>query len=136
MSGIGPRAVSSPAPRPARDPGPPRWEQAITPAEALRAAAQAETDTAYRHQIGRMMWEAGRRAGLAENIAATDAARALVREPPDPETIDKINKIAAAEHQAAQEARWGPGGRHAFGQPRPGDFPGRHPQPEPEIEAG
>jgi len=32
-----------------------------------------------------------------------------------------------------EERRWGPGGREAFGRPRPGDFPGR-PQPEPEAE--
>ena len=59
-------------------------------------------------------WEAGRRALLdelaeAQRIACGPATAAL----------------ASPAHADLESRRWGPGGRARFGDPRPGDFPGR-----------
>ena len=92
----------------------------MTPREAIEAAELAEAETRYRLQLGREMYQAGRRDAEAEmaerwNRIAAPAAR------PGP---------GLAELEAR---RWGPGGRAHFGDPRPGDFPGRavHCEPEP-----
>jgi hypothetical protein len=60
--------------------------------------------------------------------------------------LQAIADVKAAQHGLVldaeiEERRWGPGGRAHFGDPRPGDFPGRtaqakaEPEPEPELEA-
>jgi hypothetical protein len=98
----------------------------MTPEEAIEAAELVERETAYRLQLAREMYQAGWAA------AEADMARrwaALVR--------PVVTGISHAEHE---QRRWGPGGRAHFADPRPGDFPGRgaQPQPEPdtEMEAG
>ena len=97
----------------------------MTPAEAIAAAELAEAESRYRNQVGREMYEAGRRAAEAEMAAAWQRITAPV-----------VHGVPVAE---IEERRWGPGGRAHFADPRPGDFPGRTvPQldTEPELEAG
>ena len=97
----------------------------MTPDAAIDAAELAEAETAYRNQLAReaadAAYERGRTDGYVEAIADMKAAQhGIVRE---------------AE---MEERRWGPGGREHFADARPGDFPGRgtQPEPEPELEAG
>jgi hypothetical protein len=96
----------------------------VTPAEAIEAAELAEAEGRYRNQVGRLMYEAGRRDAEAEMAARWARVTAVVRGP-DLAEID--------------ERRWGPGGRAHFADPRPGDFPGRaaarEPEAQPELEA-
>jgi hypothetical protein len=91
----------------------------VTPAEAIEAAELTEAETRYRNQVGRLMYEAGRRAAEAEMAAQWSRVTAVVRGPD------------LAELEAR---RWGPGGRAHFGDARPGDFPGRGARPQPETE--
>ena len=98
----------------------------MTPEEAIEAAELAERETAYRHQLARQMYQAGRadaEADMARRGAA--AARPVV---------------PGVSHAELEERCWGPGGRAHFADPRPDDFPGRgaEPQAEPdtEMEAG
>ena len=95
----------------------------MTPGEAMDAAEVAEAETAYRLQLAREMYQAGRRDAEADMAQAWRRAAAAVNGP-------QLKEI--------EERRWGPGGRQAFGNPRPGDFPGRaavrEPEPEPELE--
>jgi len=94
----------------------------MTPAEAIEAADLAELETRYRLQLGREMYEAGRRD--AEADMADQWARAAA-------PVSRGRSFAGLE-----ERRWGPGGRVHFADPRPGDFPGRIAQAqEPELEA-
>ena len=95
----------------------------MTPQEAIEAAELAEAETRYRNQLGREMYEAGRRDAQAE---------AALR-------YDGLTRAADEAVAALNDRRWGPGGRSHFADPRPGDFPGRvpaqrQPEPEPEIE--
>jgi len=99
----------------------------VTPAEAIAAAELAETEEAYRRRLGREMYRAGYRQAEADMAARWhEIARPVTRRGPD---------FADLEAE-----RWGPGGREHFGDPRPGDFPGRaaaqepEAQPEPEME--
>jgi hypothetical protein len=102
----------------------------VTPEEALDAAGLAEAEERYRRQLGREMYAAGRRDVEAE-------------------MAERWNRIAAPtarrgpDFAELEARRWGPGGRERFGEPRPGDFPGRvpaqcrtEPEPELELEAG
>ena len=108
----------------------------MTPAEAIEAAELAEAEIRYRNQLGREMFEAGRQAGRAEHVAAADAAQLARREAPDPDLVDRIQRLARDAEASLNEIRWGPGGRAHFADPRPGDFPGRGArQPAPEMEA-
>lgn len=96
----------------------------MTPAEAIEAADLAETETRYRLQLAREMYAAGYMAAEADMAARWDTtARAAVRGP---------------GHAELEARRWGPGGRGHFGDPRPGDYPGRgvtmKTEPEPEME--
>jgi hypothetical protein len=95
----------------------------MTPQEAIEAAELVEAETAYRLQAGREMYEAGYAAAEADMDARWNRiARAAVRGP---------------SHAELEEKRWGLGGRAHFGDPRPGDFPGRlaaQEQPDPELE--
>jgi hypothetical protein len=95
----------------------------VTPAEAIAAAELIEAETAYRLQLAREMYQAGRRDAEADMaVRWNEIARAATHGP----------------SQADLEAeRWGAAGREHFGDPRPGDYPGRVPaprQPEPEME--
>jgi hypothetical protein len=93
----------------------------VTPQEAIEAAELMEAEAAYCRQVGREMFAAGYAAAEADMDAAWNRiARAAVRGP---------------SHAELEEKRWGPAGRAHFGDPRPGDFPGRAaPEPEPETE--
>jgi hypothetical protein len=97
----------------------------MTSQEAIEAAELAEAETAYRLQFGREMYQAGYRQAEADMAARWhEIARPAIQGP------------SQAEIEAE---RWGPGGREHFGDPKPGDFPGREarqPEPEPELEAG
>jgi hypothetical protein len=97
----------------------------MTPEEAIEAAELAEAEGRYREQVGRLMYEAGRREAEAEMAARWDEiARAAIRGP---------------SHAELEERRWGSAGREHFADARPGDFPGHVPaqrEPEPELEAG
>ena len=93
----------------------------MNPREAIEAAELAEAETAYRLQLAREMYQAGRRdaeADMAERWAqiARPAAHAM-------------------SQTELEERRWGPGGRAHFADPRPGDFPGRGAKPQPEHQA-
>ena len=92
----------------------------MTPAEAIEAAELTEAEVRYRNQVGRLMYEAGRREAEAEMADRWSRVTAVVRGP-------DLEEIEAR--------RWGPGGRAHFGDPRPGDFPGRAVQREAELEA-
>jgi hypothetical protein len=97
----------------------------MTPAEAIETAEQAEAETAYRNQLGREMAAAAYERGLSDGY------------------VRAIEDVKAAQHGIVRNAgleieRYGPGGREHFGDPRPGDYPGRaaRPEAEPELEAG
>jgi hypothetical protein len=97
----------------------------MTPQEAIEAAELVEAEAAYRRQAGREMYAAGYAAAEADmDVRWNRIARAAVRGP---------------SHAELEAKRWGPGGRAHFGDPRPGDYPGRQaapeaPEPEPELE--
>ena len=92
----------------------------MNPREAIEAAELAEHETAYRNQLARQMYEAGRRDAEAD-IARfwAEAARQVTR---------------GVSHAELEQRRWGPGGRAHFADPRPGDFRGRENKPEPQTE--
>ena len=97
----------------------------MTPAEAIEAAELIEAETAYRLQLAREMYQAGYRQAEADMAARWDQIARPVTHGP-----------AQADLEAE---RWGPGGREHYGDPRPGDYPGRvpaprQPEPEPEME--
>ena len=106
----------------------------MTPAEAIEAAELTEAEIRYRHEVAREMYERGRAAGWREGYAAAEAD--------DAAAWAKVTRpvVHGISHAELEERRWGPGGREAFGNPRPGDFPGRagrrEPEPEAELEAG
>ena len=91
----------------------------MTPAEAIEAAELAEAEIRYRNQVGRLMYEAGRRDAEAEMADRWSRVTAVVRGP-------DLEEIEAR--------RWGSGGRAHFADPRPNDFCGRGPR-EAELEA-
>ena len=92
----------------------------MTPQEAIEAAELMEAEAAYRNQLGREMY-----AGRVRRGGDGHGRRV---EP------DRPGGCLSPPHAELEEKRWGPGGREAFGRPRPGDFPGRQPRPEPEAE--
>jgi hypothetical protein len=97
----------------------------MTPREAIEAAGMAEAETAYRNQLGREMYQAGHADGYQAGYRQAEADRAAM--------WNQITRPAAGpSHAELEERRWGPGGRARFGDPRPGDFPGRGPRPQPE----
>jgi hypothetical protein len=92
--------------------------------QAIDAAELAEAETRYRNQLAREM------AGDAYERGQVDGY------------LRAIADVKAIQHGFVRDAelearRWGPGGRGHFGDPRPGDFPGRagRREPEPELEA-
>jgi hypothetical protein len=99
----------------------------VSPDEAVEAAAVAEAETRYRHQLAREAYETGRQVGYRQAGADGQSrwnqpSRLVVHDGPSLAELD--------------ERRWGPGGRGRFAQPRPEDFPGQgtRPQPGPETE--
>ena len=99
----------------------------MTPADAIEAAELAEAEIRYRHQVAREMAAAGYERGHAAGY------------------LQAVADIKAVQHGLVLDAelearRWGPGGRAHFGDPRPGDFPGRGRagggSPSPELELG
>ena len=92
----------------------------MTPAEAIEAADLAEAEIRYRNQVGRLMYEAGRRDAEAAMAAQWSRITAATRGP----DLDEL-----------EGRRWGPGGRAHFGAARPIDYPGRAAQQEAELEA-
>ena len=102
----------------------------MTPGDAIEAAGLAETETAYRNQLGREMYAAGQADGYQAGYRQAEADQAA--------HWNQVTRPAVGpSHAELEERRWGPGGREHFADPRPGDFPGRgtRPQPEPEPEA-
>ena len=90
-------------------------------AAAIHEAEHAEAETRYRLQLARQMFQVGYAAAEADRDRAWNAiAHAAVHGP---------------SHAELEERRWGPGGRAHFADPRPGDFPGRAAQHEPEQQA-
>ena len=81
----------------------------MTAAEAIEAAELIEAETRYINQLGRLMYQVGRHDAEAGMAARRASVTAVVRGP----------------DLAEIEERRGPGGRAAFGNPRPGDYPGR-----------
>jgi len=103
----------------------------MTPREAIEAADMAEAETAYRSQLGREMYQAGRADGYQAGYRQAEADQAA--------RWNQAARVAGPSHAELEERRWGPGGRAYFADPRSGDFPGRSPEPqsepEPEMEA-
>ena len=105
----------------------------MNPRDEIEAAEAAGHETAYRHQLARQMYEAGRREGYeaGRRDAEADMARFWA------EAARQVTR--GVSHAELEQRRWGPGGRAHFADPRPGDFPRRagkpEPQPEPEPEA-
>ena len=97
--------------------------------EAIEAAELAEHETAYRNQLARQMYEAGRGDGYeaGRRDAEADMARFWV------EAARQVTH--GVSHAELEQRRWGPGGRAHFADPRPGDFRGRENNPEPQTEA-
>jgi len=105
----------------------------VTPEEAIEAADLAETETRYRLQFAREIRDA---------TAAAEFDRGY-----EAGYLRAVEDVKAAQQGIVrdvglEEARWGLGGREHFGDPRPGDFPGRappesqaDPEPESELEA-
>ncbi|MGH3180605.1 MAG: hypothetical protein ACRDOH_21430 [Streptosporangiaceae bacterium] len=92
----------------------------MTPQEAIEAAELAGAETAYRCQLARESFEAGR---LAAEADMAERWNRIAR--------DAVRRPSLTEYEAR---RWGPGGRAHFGDPRPGDYLGRHAEPEAEAE--
>jgi hypothetical protein len=99
----------------------------MTPREAIEAADMAETETAYRNQLGREMYQAGHADGYQAGYRQAEADQAA-------RWNQTTRPAVGPNHAELEEQRWGPGGRAHFADPRPGDFPGRGTQPQPESE--
>lgn len=101
----------------------------MNPREAIEAAELAEHETAYRNQLGRLMYEAGRCDGYeaGRRDAEADMARFWA------EAARQVTR--GVSHAELEQRRWGPGGRAHFADPRPGEFRGWENKPEPQTEA-
>ncbi len=83
-----------------------RWQQRVL------AAEQAGYNRGRRDG-----WRAGYRRGREDEARAWKSALAPA--------VDEIRRLGSGPSLAELEvARWGPGGRAHFADPRPGDFPG------------
>jgi hypothetical protein len=94
----------------------------VTPQEAIEAAELAEAETAYRLQLARESFEAGRQVAEAEMAERWARVTAPV--------------VRGQPFAALEERRWGSGGRAYFADARPGDYPGRGTRPQAEPELG
>ena len=108
----------------------------MTPQEAIEAADLVEAETIYRNQLAREMYQAGLRAGFEAGYRQADADQAA-------RWAEIARPVAhGISHAELEERRWGPGGRAHFADRRPGDFPGRAANHQPEqhtereMEAG
>jgi hypothetical protein len=99
----------------------------MTPREAIEAAEVAEAETVYRNQLGREMYQAGHADGYQAGYRQAEADQAA-------QWSQATSPAAGPAHAELEERRWGPGGRARFADLRPGDFPGRGPQPQPDHE--
>ena len=99
----------------------------MSPEDAIEAAEVAGAETAYRNQTGREMYQAGHGDGYQAGYAQAEADQAA-------RWNQATRPAAGPSHAELEERRWGPGGREHFADPRPGDFPGRGTQPQPEAE--
>jgi hypothetical protein len=98
-------------------------------AEAIAEADHAEAETTYRLNLARDMYQLGQQAGYDAGRRAAEADEAAAWR----QLHNDMRGLASSpSHAELQEQRWGPGGREHFADPRPGDFPGRGAQPEPE----
>lgn len=87
----------------------------MTPAEHLAATPDPLAEIALRRQLCSEAWLAGYEAALAD--VRREADLRFARQP-----IQKAKMhITLVE---LEQARWGPGGREHFAEPRPGDRPG------------
>jgi hypothetical protein len=98
----------------------------VTPQEAIEAAELMESEAAYRNQVAREM---------TAHAAAAEYERGLAEG-----YMLAVADLKAFQHAEVRDTeletlRWGPGGRARFGDPRPGDYPGRQAEPEAELEA-
>ncbi len=106
---------------------------------AIEEAERIEAETRYRLQMAREAFQAGMALGAAQ------AREALLQEQAEAQRqlAARLTPALMSPTLAELETRrWGPGGRAHFGDPRPGDFPGRGsdahagtPETEPEWEA-
>lgn len=100
----------------------------MTPREAIEAAELVEAETAYRQQIAREAYQAGLEAGYKRGYEAgagqCEAEHAAWWRNHGQSLVNRPS------HAELEERRWGPGGRAHYGDPRPGDYPGRRIQAE------
>jgi hypothetical protein len=89
----------------------------VNPREAIEAAELAEHEIAYRNQLARQMYEAGRRDGYeaGRRDAEADMARFWA------EAARQVTR--GVSHAELEQRRWGPGGRAHFADPQPGRLP-------------
>lgn len=85
-------------------------------AEADRIGRRAAAELALARWFGRAEYERGWRDGYEQTAADLEADWQEFTQP----TAERLARDAGL-----MERRWGPGGREHFGDPRPGDFPGR-----------
>ncbi len=111
-------------------------------AAAIEEAERIEAETRYRLRMARDAFQAGMAFGAAR------VREALLQEQAETQRqlAEQLTPVLMSPTLAELETRrWGPGGRAHFGDPRPGDFPGRGSQahtgiretePEREAQAG
>jgi hypothetical protein len=100
--------------------------------DIIDAFPDPAAEAAVRAQIAREAFRQGLEAGDAAGYARahTEMTHAW---------REAAAGVSGPSRAELEEARWGPGGRAHFADPRPGDYPGRkheaEPQAEPEPEA-
>jgi hypothetical protein len=92
---------------------------ALAVAELLELSGERDAWQARLGDEYRLGWKLGYEAGRREGYEA--GARQLEAEWPA-----IVRPLAGPSLQELELRRWGPGGRARFGDPRPGDFKGRH----------
>jgi hypothetical protein len=92
------------------------------------AALLAESDRRDRELAARLaMWRMAYRAAAAllDTVFNAGQAQARAEMERDWHAIADPASRNSTSHAELEARRWGPGGRQAFGTPRPGDFPSR-----------
>ena len=99
-----------------------RQSAVVSPARAARALAESDRrDRELRARLTAMRWayraawQAAYHAGYERACADLAAAWHAVADPAS----------RGPSHAELERRRWGPEGRQAFGNPRPGDYPGQ-----------
>jgi len=92
----------------------------MTPAEFLALSGERDLARRLRHGYWAEGYRLGRERGWREGYeqAAADLGR-------DWQAFTRPTAQRLAAEHGLMLRRWGPGGREHFGDPRPGDFPGR-----------